>query len=486
MPILVGCHEARRVAFEANMGHPCDTLRFFGSSETNFNGGKWAAARAGALLGYEVCVSFDISGTWPQIAGGSGDSRATQVRNWMLTVPPPPSPLASGKTSIGHQIVFQHEMDLDSQNAADFALACARVYTVIFGSGMPPGWVFAIIMTGGYRDHPWNDRDPDDYWPVTGPPVALLGADYYNQRGAKLPEVWADSPPNPHRNQADINTMLLKATSHGAKLMFPEYASSIQDPAIAPNDWTERRNWIQTGADMHRDNPNLYSITYYERDSQDGRVNWAIAGGTVPARPESGAAFYSWGTGSGAPVGLGAPARENDSAQPIRRVRRVHVGMASESDRALAATVFLDAPELVNLAAELDGALPMTPHKKSPWSVAVEATTLNSVFIRQLGIAGEADSAHRLPYRVRMPPAPELDGALPVTIRRKYPWSEAVQATTPRAVIPTKVVQIGIASEADLAQIAQLGAQGIVRNLAVVRGVGSRNFDGAGKATSWA
>lgn len=309
MPILIGVHSDKRIPFEAAAGR-VDTLRFFGTPGQAPTASPFVNARNAAIAGYDVCVSFKnpTSLSWAQVGSGSWDSQIDAFGNWMATVPPPPNPMASGRISNGHQMCFFHEMDNDADTAANYRAAANRVYQRLQAivPFTPGWWQYTMIMTGGFNGAPFNNRDPDAYWPTTVP-LQLLGADYYNQRGAQLAQgdVWAD-PTRPDRPHTDISFMLGKARGHGAKLHFPEYASSRLDPAIYPNDNTNqagphrRTAWILAGADMWRQEPDIYSIHYYDQDALDGRINWRISpGGVISAgEPNSITNFKSWGAGS--------------------------------------------------------------------------------------------------------------------------------------------------------------------------------------------
>lgn len=315
MSILIGVHSDKRVPFEAGLGHKVDTLRFFGTPGQGPTASPFTQARTQAIAGYDVCVSFKqaSSMSWTQVASGAYDSTIDAFGNWMLTVPPPPVPLASGRTSNGHQMCYYHEMDNDADTAANYRSAANRVYQRLAAilPYTPGWWQYCIIMTGGFTGAPFNNRDPDAYWPTTVP-LQILGADYYNQRGAQLSagDAWADAPtassPNgrPDRPHTDISFMLSKAQGHGAKLMFPEYASARFDPAIVPTDNTQggphrRTAWILAGANMWKNEPNIYSVLYYDQDELDQRINWRISpGGIITAgEPNSLANFNSWGGG---------------------------------------------------------------------------------------------------------------------------------------------------------------------------------------------
>jgi hypothetical protein len=306
MSILIGVHEDRLAEFEALLGRPVDTVRVF-ASPTNAPGtsSPYTRARALALAGYEVQFSVKPTGgvSVSQIAAGAWDGAIDTVSSWMLTLPAPVNPRPSGGVSSGHQMTFFHEMDNDMAGSA-YVPAANRVYSR-WQAVAKPGvlWRYAIIMTGGFRGSPFNGRDPDAYWP-TDPNVVIdfLGADYYNQRGAQLDQgdLWAD-PTRPDRDQADMAFMISKAQGHGAQLIFPEYASSVEDPAVNPTGWTKRRNWIQAGAGLWRLSPDIYSITYYEQDANDGRINWRISGGVMPPESGSMAAFDAWSSGTPPP-----------------------------------------------------------------------------------------------------------------------------------------------------------------------------------------
>lgn len=299
MPVEIGVHQINRVPFE-NLVGPVTWLRHFVSTSSAPPHSQWTQISTFAGLGYRVLTSFKPTGAITAIPGGAEDAKLTSIGNFLAGVPA----VSAGP----HVWCFFHEMDNESFTAAEYKAAADYVYPFI--KALAPAWKTAIILTGGFTGQPWNGRDPDDYWP-TSFAIDYLGADYYNQRGASLSsgQLFALAS-RPDRDISDVVGMVAKAVGHGAKLMFPEFASSVENNAGGP---ALRAAFIQNFADTYRDNPNIAAVMYYEQDqlSSPQRVNWRISGGFLAPEPASGAAFTSFtagdpptpGTGWGGPWG---------------------------------------------------------------------------------------------------------------------------------------------------------------------------------------
>ncbi len=276
-----GVHQAERAAFNAGIGFQVGWVRHFVSSTTATPPhSQWTEVATLASAGYRVMTSFKSSNSWSAIAAGAENSRLDAIGNHLNTI----APVANGP----HVWCFNHEMDNDGDTSANYRAAADLIYPRI--KALAPNWKTIIILTGGYTGHPWNDRDPDDYWPTTFA-LDYLGADYYNQRGAVLSSgILFSDPSKPDRVISDVGGMITKATNHGAKLFFPEFASSVENNAGGP---ALRAAFIQNFANTWGANPNIQGMCYYEQDQLDGRINWRISGGFLAPEPASLAAVAS-------------------------------------------------------------------------------------------------------------------------------------------------------------------------------------------------
>ena len=288
MSVRLGVIDDERVKFEAQLGHVVQDVRLYCTTETPPSG-DWSKLPTRAASGYISHMSFRSANSWASVAGGSEDARATTIGNYL-----------AGITPAGY-ITFHHEPQGEG-TASDFQAAFARVMGII--KGIAPAWKTCNVMTGGTF---WfaNAGGPDAWW-VNG--IDTLGVDAYNRRGTSLPtDIFATPTGTPSTFGAtDIASTFITtpisgrpapypyALSKGATLILPEFGCACDDPSSNAAGYVAKRaNWIQAVANDIHNLPFLESVTYYDRDQGDSRVNWALAGTALPVEPTSLAAFES-------------------------------------------------------------------------------------------------------------------------------------------------------------------------------------------------